>query len=210
MCCKGHAPGGHALIELAARDAIMGAFSCPLSQSCAMRMHGSARSNACTATGLFHTEAGGGSSAAAVKGRVLAQAEAASEEMGVEGAVKRALRGVADLVRLGEGLLHILSKKESKHEACIEFMAVRQALCRVVDSPQCSCARMPLRCNARADFAGACLQGRRVWALPGNRSVSGAASSPLTRLMMRCCGRAGAAVGPDAAPCRRCGAAFWR
>ena len=128
------------------------------------------------ATGLFHAEAGGSSSVAAVKGRVLAQAEAASEETGVERAVKRALRGVADLVRWGEGLLHILSEKESKHEACMESMAVRQALCRAVDGPQCDCARMPLRCNAHADFAGACLQGRRVWALPGNGSVSGAAT----------------------------------
>ena len=37
---------------------------------------------------------------------MLAQAEAASEEAGVERAVKRALRGVADLVRSGGACIH--------------------------------------------------------------------------------------------------------
>lgn len=69
------------------------------------------------ATGLFNAEAGGGSSATATMGRVLAQAEAASEEMGVERAVKRALRGVADLVRFGE-IANTLSVSRQSYEAC--------------------------------------------------------------------------------------------
>lgn len=125
-------------------------------------MHSSTGSNAFNATGLFHAGAGGDSSAAAIKGRVLAQAEAASEETGVERAVKRALRGVADLVRSG--------RMSCTHPQCVRkqtwslhrVMAVRQALCRIADSPQCDCAGVLLRCNALADNAGAGLQGRRL------------------------------------------------
>lgn len=101
-------------------------------------MHSSARSNGFNAAGLFHAEAGGGGSAAAVKGRVLAQAEAASEETGVERAVKRALRGVADLVRFGGRTYNRLHEVEKQTWSLHRMVAARQALCKVGDSLLCA------------------------------------------------------------------------